>query len=61
MRFNIAKAPNYRSPMSATVHEAAAGLHRIGLVDRATMREFDRSCKTSHPAPARMCSTSCRA
>lgn len=37
----------YRSPVSAAIHETAAGLHRIGLLDQATMREFDASCLTA--------------
>lgn len=41
------KAPKYRSPLSAAIHETAAGLHRISLMDKATMREFDASCLTS--------------
>ncbi len=28
----------------ATVHKTAGGLHRAGLVDKATMREFDALC-----------------
>ena len=28
----------------ASVHETAAGLHAIGIVDKATMREFDALC-----------------
>lgn len=30
----------------ATVHETVAGLHRAGVVDKATMREFDALCLT---------------
>lgn len=30
----------------ASVHKTAAGLHQIGLVDKATMREFDALCLT---------------
>ena len=30
----------------ASVHKAAAGLHKAGLVDKATMREFDVLCLT---------------
>lgn len=41
------KAHKYRSPLSAAIHESAEDLHRIGLIDRATMREFDASCLTS--------------
>ena len=29
-----------------SVHRAAAGLHRVGVVDKATMREFDALCLT---------------
>jgi putative transcriptional regulator len=32
------------SPILASVHETVAGLHRIGIVDKATMREFDALC-----------------
>jgi len=28
----------------ASVHETAAGLHNAGIIDRATMREFDALC-----------------
>jgi putative transcriptional regulator len=40
------KVRKYRSPLSEAIHETAAGLHRIGLMDKATMREFDASCLT---------------
>lgn len=30
----------------ATVHETAAGLHAIGIIDKATMREFNSLCLT---------------
>ena len=30
----------------ATVHESVAGLHKAGLVDQATMRNFDVMCLT---------------
>jgi putative transcriptional regulator len=36
-----------RSRLAAAIHETAAGLHRIGLIDRATMHGFDASCLTS--------------
>jgi putative transcriptional regulator len=41
------KSGKYRSHLSAAIHETAAGLHRIGLMDKATMREFDASCLTA--------------
>ena len=33
-----------RSPVLASVHDTATGLHEVGLVDKATMREFDALC-----------------
>jgi putative transcriptional regulator len=41
------RAGKYRSRLSAAIHDTAAGLHRIGLMDKATMREFDASCLTA--------------
>jgi putative transcriptional regulator len=29
-----------------TVRKTAAGLHRVGVIDKATMREFDSLCLT---------------
>lgn len=34
------------SSILASVHKTAAGLHRAGSVDKATMREFDAICLT---------------
>ena len=36
----------YRSAASAAIHEAAEGLHRAGMIDNQTMREFDQECLT---------------
>jgi putative transcriptional regulator len=36
-----------RNRLSAAIHETEAGLHHIGLMDKATMREFDASCLTA--------------
>ena len=41
------KGGKYRGRLSTAIHETAAGLHRIGLMDKATMREFDASCLTT--------------
>ncbi len=38
------KSKRAASPILASVHEAAADLHKLGLVDKATMREFDALC-----------------
>jgi putative transcriptional regulator len=34
------------SGILASVHRTAAGFHKAGLVDKATMREFDAICLT---------------
>jgi hypothetical protein len=36
------KARKYHSGLSRAIHETATGLYRIGLMDKETMREFDR-------------------
>jgi putative transcriptional regulator len=40
------KTVKYRNRLSEAIHETAAGLYRIGLMDKATLREFDASCLT---------------
>ena len=40
-------AKKYRSDALEAAHETALGLHRIGLIDTKTMREFDASCLTT--------------
>ena len=39
-------AKRYRSPVLASVHEMAADLHDVGIIDKKTMKEFDESCLT---------------
>jgi putative transcriptional regulator len=34
----------YESSILRSVHRSVAGLHRVGLVDEATMRKFDARC-----------------
>jgi putative transcriptional regulator len=43
----MARKEKYRSDIARTVHETVRGLHRIGLVDKKTMRRFDASCLTA--------------
>jgi len=38
--------PASRAKALAAVHETWAGLHRLKMVDAATMREFDAVCLT---------------
>lgn len=40
-------AKKYRSDALEAARETALGLHRIGLIDTKTMREFDVSCLTT--------------
>ncbi len=47
MKKKKTSAGAYRSEVSASIHETAVGLHRIGLMDKATMREFDAACLTA--------------
>jgi putative transcriptional regulator len=39
-------AKQYKSGLLAAVHESAEALHRIGAVDKRTMKEFDDACLT---------------
>ena len=39
-----AAAKSYRSAAFAAIHEAAEGLHKAGMIDSTTMREFDQEC-----------------
>jgi putative transcriptional regulator len=36
----------YRSKLSASIHEAAEGLHKAGIITKRTLREFDELCLT---------------
>ena len=36
----------YKSELSSVIHGMAADLHDIGVIDKATMRDFDKSCLT---------------
>jgi putative transcriptional regulator len=36
----------YRSPVMASIHETAEGLHAVGIMDKQTMRKFDDACLT---------------
>lgn len=40
----MAKA--YKSEALAALHESMADLHKIGMLDTKTMREFDQTCLT---------------
>jgi len=40
----------FKSDAFEAIHASASALHRIGAIDKATMREFDESC-LAVPAP----------
>ena len=40
------KNKGFRSEAAAAIHETAAGLYEVGIIDKQTMREFDESCLT---------------
>ena len=44
--------PKFKSDAFEAIHSTAQGLHRVGVIDKATMREFDDSCLTTPPAIA---------
>ena len=39
-------AKRYLSPVMASIHETADGLHAAGVMDKQTMRKFDAACRT---------------
>ncbi|MCA3142449.1 MAG: helix-turn-helix domain-containing protein [Betaproteobacteria bacterium] len=39
--------PKFKSDAFEAIHSAAQGLHRAGVIDKATMRDFDESCLTA--------------
>jgi putative transcriptional regulator len=43
------KTKQYRSPLMASIHETAEGLHAAGLMNKLTMRKFDEMCLTPIP------------
>jgi putative transcriptional regulator len=43
----MASKRKYRSKVAEAVHEGVRGMHRLGLVDKKTMREFDVRCFTA--------------
>ena len=40
----------YKSAALAAVHESMSDLHKIGMLDGKTMREFDRACLSPQKA-----------
>lgn len=42
----IGMTKTYKSNLAASIHVMALGLFSAGIIDKATMREFDESCLT---------------
>lgn len=42
----MSKEKKYKSEAMAAIHETMEALHKIGAVDKQTMRHFDKSCLT---------------
>ncbi|MBS0505724.1 MAG: DNA-binding transcriptional regulator [Proteobacteria bacterium] len=40
----------YKSDAFAAIHASARALHKVGAIDKATMRDFDASCLSAPPA-----------
>lgn len=36
----------YKSKTSAAIHEMASDLHEAGIINKKTLREFDKTCLT---------------
>lgn len=43
-------ARKFRSKIAEAMHQTVSGLHKAGLADARTMRDFDRNCLTEVPA-----------
>lgn len=49
----MTRTKSYKSDVSASIHEIASGLSKVGMIDKKTMRRFDDSCLTPvHPFTA---------
>jgi putative transcriptional regulator len=42
----MTKSKKYRSDAMAAIHETMDALHKVGAVDKQTMRHFDEACLT---------------
>lgn len=46
MSKKMSKAKSYKNDVKAAIHQTASGLFEVGLIDKQTMRRFDKSCLT---------------
>lgn len=40
----MATKRKFKNDVSASIHASASALHKVGAIDKATMRHFDESC-----------------
>jgi putative transcriptional regulator len=43
------KKNTFNSDAFAAIHASAKALHKVGAIDKATMRDFDETCLTVTP------------
>lgn len=43
------RKPVYKSDLNEAIHSSAQALFRHGVIDKTTMREFDKDCLSSVP------------
>lgn len=46
----MATKRKYKSDAFEAIHSSVEGMHRVGTIDKATMRRFDESCLAVPPA-----------
>jgi putative transcriptional regulator len=49
IRYPMTKKLKYRGDVSKAIYSSVAAMYSIGTVDKATMREFDKSCLVPDP------------
>jgi putative transcriptional regulator len=42
----MSRGKKYRSEAMAAIHETMQALHKIGAIDKQTMKHFDEACLT---------------
>jgi putative transcriptional regulator len=42
--------PKFKNDAFAAIHSSASALHKVGAIDKTTMRHFDASCLAMPPA-----------
>jgi putative transcriptional regulator len=46
----MATRSKFKSDAFEAIHSSAAALHKVGAIDKTTMKRFDESCLTAPPA-----------